>query len=169
MRTALVIAALLAIPLPALADEVATSLAGCLPTTSRTTYDPDRCSLTYRPPPPLKQDVEIGDCSFLPGWVRGGEATLMACDVFNGSREAIESMNYGVRYMENGRKTPLLEAGFQGPIIFGTASIPGDLQPGESRVLMLAGPGLPTGSDPARVIPVIEILDVRVQGSLAPR
>lgn len=149
------------------------SLAACLPPIAGNTYDPDKCSLTYRPPPPLAQDVKITDCSFvsrnfLPGALREG-ATLIQCSVFNGSHEAIESIRYGVRYMEDGRKTPLLEAGFQGPARFSTRNISGGLQPGEKSRFPFAAPGLPKGVDAAHVVPVIEVLGVHVPGSLGLR
>lgn len=128
-------------------------------------YDPDACVLTYHPPPSLRQDVEITDCSFLAGEVGEGELKLLYCSVSNKSPEAIESIRYGVRYLEKGRETPLVEAGFQGQSLFGTPNIPGNLQPGETRILGFAGPKLPESGKEALIVPMIEVLGVSVPGS----
>ena len=155
--------------LPAFADVGPLSADACLPPISGNPDDPDKCILTYHSPPPLRQDVEITDCSFLAGEVGEGEFKLLYCSVSNKSPEAIESIRYGVRYLEKGRETPLVEAGFQGPNLFKTSNIPGNLQPGEIRILGFAGPGLPENGKEALIVPMLEVLGVRVPGSAAER
>ncbi|NHF72445.1 hypothetical protein [Paracoccus xiamenensis] len=169
MRAALIFICLAAPSLPAFADVAPLSAAACLPPIPGNAYDPDKCVLAYHPPPSLKQDVEITDCSFLAGEMGDGRFKLLYCSIFNKSSEAIESIRYGVRYLEKGRETPLVQAGFQGPNLFKTANIPGDLQPGEARVLLFAGPGLPESGEEALIVPMIEVLGVRVPGSFALR
>jgi hypothetical protein len=163
----LIFICLAALSQPAFADVGPLSVDACLPPISGNAHDPDECILTYHPLPPLRQDVEITDCSFLAGEVGEGEFKLLYCYVSNKSPEAIESINYGVRYLENGRETPLVEAGFQGPSRFGTPNIPGNLQPGETRILGFVGPRLPESGKEALIVPMLEVLGVRVPGSAA--
>jgi hypothetical protein len=167
LRAALILICLAAPSLPAFADVGTLSAAACLPPISGNAHDPDTCILTYHPPPALRQDVEITDCSFLAGELGEGELKLLYCSVSNNSPEAIESIRYGVRYLEDGRETPLVEAGFQGPSLFRTSNIPGNLQPGETRILGFAGPGLPESEKEALIVPMLEVLGVRVPGSAA--
>lgn len=165
MRAALIFLCLAAHSLPSFADVAPLSADACLPPIAGNTYDTDKCSLTYHPPPSLRQDVEITDCSFLASELGEGGLKLLHCSVSNKSPEAIESIRYGVRYLENGRETPLLEAGFQGPNLFGTSNIPGNLQPDETRILVFAGPGLPESGKGSLIVPMLEVLGVRVPGS----
>lgn len=153
-----------------LADEVPLSLSSCLPTTSEHKFDPDTCSLVHRLPPPLKQDIKVTDCYFLPGYIHTGAFALMKCSVSNNSSEAVESIKYAICYMVDGEEKPLLEAGsLHGPIGFSTANILGNLQPGETRILGFAGEGLPEGTDARSITSMIEVLGVRVPDSFALR
>ena len=85
------------------------------------------------------------------------------------SPEAIESIKYGVRYIEKGGEVPVAEAGFQGTNRFSTANIPGNLQPGEMRVLGFVGPALPESGNATLVVPMIDVLGVRAPGGFALR
>lgn len=157
--------------LPAFADEGTRSLSGCLPSIADKKYEPAKCILGYQQPPPLKQDIKVTACAFLGGEesARDNAFRLMNCSVTNGSKEPIEMIRYGIRYVEEGAAAPLLEGGFDGPISFSTANINGTLQPGETRIIGFAGPGLPQSTANTPIIPTIEVLGARTPGSYALR
>lgn len=167
MRTSVLIFSLFATVSSASADTSLPSLSDCLPPTADILNTPSECVLTYRPAPLLRQDVRVSNCSFLSGDVeaREHEYRLMLCSIKNGSREAIESFRYGVRYFELGDDTPLAEAGFEGAHRFSSANIEGTLQPGEERFFNFVGPAIPKGVSASRLDLVVEVTGVFVPGS----
>lgn len=167
MRRTVLVAVLTLLPWVSFAQVHPDSIMHCLPPSSGTDDKPERCNLHYLPPPLLRQNVEVHDCSILP--YDTGIGTVMDCLVYNGSDEAVESINYGVRYLEPRRKEPWVEAGFEGPLRYTTANIPDDIQPGETLALLLAGPAIPQRADPIRIVPSVSVLSVRIPGSMNPR
>lgn len=143
------------------------SFTGCLPPTAGDQEDASECSLTYRPPPSLKQDIRVSECQFIPSKVEADKASyqLMNCSVSNGSNEPIESFRYGIRYFDQISQVLLAEVGFEELRRFSTANIEGDLQPGEKRLLSFIGPEVPLGTDHSRMDVVVEVIGVYVPRS----
>lgn len=128
------------------------------------TAEAEECDLGYSSPTKVRQDIEIYDCAVLPdaSWM----GTAMDCLIYNGSGEAVESIQYGIRLFEPGKAEPFLESGFEGRHRHGTATIPGNLQPKETFASLLPGPVIPRDVDLSRMVVSIEILSVRVPGSV---
>ena len=167
MRRTILVAVLTVLPLVSFAQVHPDSITHCLPPSSGTDDKPEKCSLHYSPPPLLRQNVEVYDCSILS--YDTGIGTFLDCLVYNGSDEAVESINYGVRFLELRRKEPWVEAGFEGPLRYTTGNIQGDIQPGETLALLLVGPAIPQRADPIRIVPSVTVLSVRIPGSMLPR
>ena len=147
------------------------SFEACLPPIGANDQEAGECSLTYQPPPLLRQAIKVDDCSFQPGQAvaKGTGYKFLYCSAFNDTDEPIESIQYGIRYFETGESTPLTEAGFGQTHIFRTANITGHLKPGETRQLGFVGPAIPIDSDALTLDIQIEVLGVYVPGSRAIR
>lgn len=144
------------------AQGVNTDIAACLPPISDSEDNDEGCILTYHPPPPLGPSIEIDDCRFLPGRTKAPDQVFltMQCAVSNRSGEEVLHFEYGVRYLQAGRATVLLEVGFEGAQRFGTANLQPVLQPQETRLLRLVAPDLPTGASASELDVSVEVLRV---------
>ncbi|MEY8099775.1 hypothetical protein AB9F29_20620 [Falsihalocynthiibacter sp. S25ZX9] len=144
------------------AQSLGNSVEACLPPTSDGDANAEDCSLTYRPPTPIGPNIDVSDCRFLPGRseVLGRVILTMQCTIFNRSEERVVFFKYGVRYMESGSSTVLVEAGFEGEQRFGTANLVPILQPQETRSLRLAAPDLPTDAIATELDVSVEVLRV---------
>lgn len=154
-----------------MAENSGPSFATCLPPTSESEDTAEDCALTYRPPPPLGQSIDVSECRFLPEQAEAlGQVFLtMLCAISNRSEERVGFFKYGVRYMETGSSTVLVEVGFEGEQRFSTALMVPVLQSHETRSLRLVAPDLPIGTDASEVDIFVEVLGVRVLGSRALR
>lgn len=163
----ILLALILAPASPGLAQTAPPSITGCFPPTVGGEGGSDDCSLTHRPPSPLRQDIHVTDCSFLPGQssFRETRYKLMLCSVLNGSKEPVESFRYGVRYFSSPSNLLLAEGGFKETNRFSTANIDGGLRPGEERLINFLGPALPDQIDARPIKVVVEVIGVYVPGS----
>lgn len=150
-----------------LAQSPSSSCDACLPPTSDSDRNPEGCILTYRPSPPLGQNIDVSECRFLPEQAAalGQVYMTMHRSLSNRSEERVAFFKYGVRYMEAGSSTPLVEVGFEGAQRFSTALMVPILQPRETRSFRLIGPTLPIGKDPSQLDISVEVLGVSVPGS----
>ncbi len=144
------------------AQGLSTSFDACLPPTSDGEANAEDCPLTYRPPTPLGQSIDVSDCRFLPEQAEAlGQVFLtMQCAISNRSEERVVFFKYGVRYMEAGSSTVLVEVGFEGEQRFSTAHLVPVLQPQETRLLRLVAPDLPTGTNASELDVSVEALRV---------
>ncbi len=164
---AMLLISTLAAPSHTFAQNSSLDFSECLPPVAGSQYDESECGLTYSPPPLLRQDIVLTNCSFLPGRFRTKEQTYkrFQCSITNGTEEAVKSVRYGVRYFDSNRDSLLAEGEFEERPIFSTAYIDGNLQPGEERSIKLVGPGVPPQIDSHKTKIVVEVLGVFVPGS----
>lgn len=149
------------------AENSTPSLAACLPPISGSEDSAEDCPLTYRPPPPLGQSIDVSECLFLPEQAEAlGQVFLtMQCAISNRSNERVVFFKYGIRYMELGSSNVLVEVGFEGAQRFSTAHLVPVLQPQETRSLRLVAPDLPRGISASELDISVEVLGVSVLGS----
>ena len=157
----------LAISSPATAQSLSQDISGCLPPVAGAETDEEDCSLKYKPPPPLRQDILVSGCVFLPGKSTSQDSSFrfLQCLVVNEAEEAVESFRYGVRYFGPDNDLPLAEGGFEEIRRFSTANIAGNLQPGEQRTMNFIGPDIPIGTHALQIEIAIEVVGVYVPGS----
>jgi hypothetical protein len=152
---------------PASAQIPSLDISACLPPVADAETDKEDCSLTYKPPPPLRQDVLVSDCALLPGksTTQDRSFRLLQCSVVNDAEEAVQSFRYGVRYFGPDDDLPLAEGGFEETLRFSTGNIAGNLQPGEQRTMDFTGPDIPVGTNTFTLEIAIEVLGVYAPGS----
>ncbi len=134
---AMLLISTLAAPSHTFAQNSSLDFSECLPPVAGSQYDESECGLTYSPPPLLRQDIVLTNCSFLPGRFRTKEQTYkrFQCSITNGTEEAVKSFHYGVRDFDSNSVLLPAEGGFEEDRIFSTATVDGDLQSGEKRAL----------------------------------
>ncbi|MFV1463332.1 MULTISPECIES: hypothetical protein [unclassified Phaeobacter] len=164
MKSAFVIVAVcLAIAGNLSAQDLSSSFDTCLPPTSDGNVNADDRPLTYRPPPPIGQSIDVNECRFLPerSEALGKVFLIMQCSISNRSEERVASFNYGVRYLAAGNSTVLKEVGFEGEQRFGTALLVPILLPQETQSLRLVASDLPTDVVTADLDISVEVISVR--------
>ncbi|NRB00274.1 MAG: hypothetical protein HRU32_10705 [Rhodobacteraceae bacterium] len=135
----------------------------CLPPTSNGDDSAEDCPLTYRPPPPIGQSIDVSECRFLPERYEalGTVFLTIRCSISNRSEERVASFNYGIRYLAVGSSTALKEVGFEGEQRFGTALLVPILQPQETQALRLVAPNLPPNVTTSDLDVSVEVIRVR--------
>ena len=146
------------------AQGLRTSFDACLPPISDGEANAEDCAMTYRPPIPLGRSIDVSDCRFLPEQAEAlGQVFLtMKCAISNRSKERVVFFKYGVRYIEAGSSTILVELGFEGEQRFSTAHLVPVLQPQETRSLRLVAPDLPIGAIASELDVSVEVLGVGI-------
>lgn len=144
------------------AQDLSSSFDTCLPPTSNGNVNAEDCPLTYRPPPPIGQSIDVNECRFLPERLEAlGKVYLaMQCSISNRSEERVASFDYGVRYLAVGNSTVLKEVGFEGEQRFGTALLVPILLPQETQSLRLVAPDLPPDVVTSDLDVSVEVLSV---------
>lgn len=145
MRYIVVLGLLFGLGSQCVAQDTSPSLKKCLPPLSGDTFKASECSLTYRPPKPLSEQLKVDGCIFRSGNTvsSGGPFTLLQCTTLNTSQDPIRSFQYGVLYLEKDTMKTVAKAGFSTSRRFATPVLKGSLQPGEARILGFIGPPLP--------------------------
>ena len=145
------------------AQALSSSFDACLPPTSDSNVNAEDCPLTYRPPPPIGQSIDVNECRFLPerSEALGKVFLIMQCSVSNRSEERVASFNYGVRYTSVSSSNVLKEVGFEGEQRFGTALLVPIVLPQETQSLRLVAPDLPPDAFTSDLDVSVEVISVR--------
>ena len=145
------------------AQDLSSSFDTCLPPTSDGKVNAEDCPLTYRPPPPIGQSIDVNECRFLPerSEALGKVFLIMQCSISNRSEERVASFNYGVRYLAVGNSTVLKEVGFEGEQRYGTALLVPIVLPQETQLLRLVAPDLPPDVVTSDLDVSVEVISVR--------